>query len=257
LNEKLLIIDDETNVRTMMQLALRHVGYQVETATNGIEGLEKYGNGENFDLVIVDQRMPQMTGIEVQKAIFSRNPKAKFILATAFGTIDLALEAIQAGAQDFLRKPFTAETLRAAVRTTLDREVEHHTAVPVGMVCKSFTRTTFNGYSFSSEEDHLDEKTGEVHCDFRVVGQGQDRIITVSLPAYFQELVKAHADLEQVPGGPRFWQALAEEFLADFLWTNASLPETPKLIIEDLSSPLRNWIDSMLTVDLPSSHARS
>jgi hypothetical protein len=125
------------------------------------------------------------------------------------------------------------------------------------MVCKSFTRTTFNGYSFSSEDDHVDEKTGEVHCDFRVVGQAQDRIITVSLPAYLQELVKAHADLEQVPGGPRFWQALAEEFLADFLWTNASLPETQKLIIEDLSSPLRNWIDSMLTVDLPSSHARS
>src|SRR5579862_2615392 len=103
----------------MIRLALQHVGYQVEAASDGEEGLRKFGDGEGWDLVLLDQRMPGMTGIEVQKVIRKRSSKTKLIMITAFGTIDLAAEAIQAGAMDFLRKPFTADTLRGAIQSAI------------------------------------------------------------------------------------------------------------------------------------------
>ena len=114
----------------MIKLALEHTGYEVGAATDGMDGLLKYGDGTRWDLVLLDQRMPGMPGIEVQREIFRRNAQARLILITAFGTIDLALEAIQAGASDFLRKPFTAETLRLAVRAALDRPVESAATIP-------------------------------------------------------------------------------------------------------------------------------
>ena len=250
MNENLLIIDDEPNVRLMMQLALQHVGYRVETATDGTDGLAKYGNGAGFDLVIVDHRMPGMTGLEVMQAIFERNDSARVVLATAFGTIDLALEAIQGGAHDFLRKPFTAETLRNTVRTALDRPIEHHRAVPVGLVCKSFTRSTFNGYSFSHQEESIDEVTGAIRLTYSVHQGDSESAVTVVLSPLFMELVKAHTDLEEMPGGIGFWHALAEGFLANHLLTTASLPASGKLLVEELTPGLQNWIDSVLTVDV-------
>ena len=66
--------------------------------------------------MLLDQRMPGMDGLEVLREIRKRDPQARVIMATAFGTIDLAVEAMKSGATDFLRKPFTAETLRGAVR---------------------------------------------------------------------------------------------------------------------------------------------
>jgi DNA-binding response OmpR family regulator len=249
MNEHVLIIDDESSIRMMMQLALQHTGYRVTVANDGPSGLRAFGQGEGIDLVILDQRMPGMPGIEVMHTIFERQENAKVIIATAFGTLDLALEAIQAGAQDFLRKPFTADTLRAAVRTTLDRPVQHHMAVPVGKVCASFTRTTFNGFSFQHEDSQIPESgAGDMAYTFRVVRENEESLVTVTLPVYVQELVKAHTDSETVPGGASFWEAMSEECLANHLWHHAALPENRMLRIEDLSSGLRKWIDSMLTV---------
>lgn len=247
---KLLIIDDETNIRTMMKLALAHVGYEVDTAASGPEGLEKYGTGEQYDLVLLDQRMPGMPGIEVQREILNRNPEARLILVTAFGTIDLALEAIQAGAQDFLRKPFTADTLRNAVQTALERPIQHYTAVPAGMVCQMFRRTTINGFSFELESESVDETVQNIECEFVVHHGDESSLVKVILPAYIQELVKAHADSDDVPGGSKFWAAMCEESLANYLWHNATLPEHNHLRIEELSPNLQNWLESMLTVSV-------
>src|SRR5579871_2113258 len=116
---RILVVDDENNIRMMIRLALQHVGHNVETAADGNEALDKYGNGKDFDLVLLDQRMPGLEGLEVLKQMRYHNPDAKIIMATAFGTIDLAVEAMKAGATDFLRKPFTTETLRGAVQAVL------------------------------------------------------------------------------------------------------------------------------------------
>jgi DNA-binding response OmpR family regulator len=256
-NERILIIDDETNIRAMMKLALAHSGYTVQVAADGMEGLALYGQGEGFDLVLLDQRMPGMPGIEVQREILRRRPSARIVTITAFGTIDLAIEAIRSGATDFLRKPFTADTLRSAVRSALDREAATgKSSCPVNTVCREFTRATINGFSFELEAEATDERIGDIECRYLVHRGHEDAgRVVVLLPAYVQELVYAYTDTERVPGGIRFWHAMCEEALANHLWQNASLPEDGRLRIDDLSSSLTKWLDSMLTVPLEAVHA--
>jgi DNA-binding response OmpR family regulator len=256
LSHRILVIDDETNIRTMIRLALTHSGYEVGTAADGQEGLQTYGDGASWDLVLLDQRMPGMSGIEVLKEIFKRKVDTRLILITAFGTIDLALEAIQSGASDFLRKPFTADTLRTAVKSALERPVVQMSAVPVGMVCREFTHTNINGFSFELDSEDFDEASGDVLCTFKVTKTGdRSQNVRVVLPAYVMELVRAYTDSEEMPGGQRFWQAMCEEALANHLWQNAELPMNNVLRIEDLSSGLQRWLDSVLTVPFVEEHA--
>ncbi|MBI1756125.1 MAG: response regulator [Fimbriimonas ginsengisoli] len=261
MSEKILIVDDEANIRTMMRLALESVGYVVETAADGEEGLRKLSANGEVDLVLLDQRMPGLSGIEVQLKIAKTAPNTRVILITAFGTIDLALEAIQAGASDFMRKPFTADTLRSTVRASLDKPIERRLAVPIGLVVKEFTRTTFNGFRFDSDDEPESEsghKDANVTARFLVrQGEAPPAKVKVILPTYIQELVKTHIDADTVPGGDSFWQALCEEALANYLWQNAQLPEGGVLRIEDLSSGLQRWLDTMSTVETGTQHARN
>ncbi len=251
MNARILVIDDEANIRTMIKLALEHVGHKVETAGDGKEGLEKFGDGSGFDLVLLDQRMPGMTGLEVLTQIVKKDPGARLILITAFGTIDLALEAMQAGASDFMRKPFTADTLRASVTTALNKPVCRMGAVPVKLACREFCRTNINGFGFELDHDMEDDRTGEYLCTFQVTRSTEpSKGVKVILPQYVKELVLAYTDTECVPGGNRFWQALCEEALANYLWQNAEVPRDNHLRIEDLSSSLQRWLDSVLTVSL-------
>lgn len=256
MSSRILIIDDETNIRTMIRLALEHVGYSVQTASEGTEGLQKYGDGSDFDLVLLDQRMPGMAGIDVLKEIYRRNPASRVILITAFGTIDLAIEAIQSGASDFLRKPFTADTLRGAVKNALTKVARRMSAVPVDLVCREFTRTAINGYSFEITEVTQDEHSMDVVCKFNVTGSDfSNDSVNVTVPAYVMELVKAHADTEHLPYGQRLWQAMCEETLANYLWQNAELPPNHAIRIEDLSNSIREWLDKVLTVELTENNA--
>ena len=240
----------------MMKLALVHAGYEVETAGDGKEGLEKFGDGKTWDAVLLDQRMPGMSGLDAQKEILKRCSAAKLILITAFGTIDLALEAIQAGASDFLRKPFTPETLKNAVKTALERPTKKLAAVPVGLACKEFTRTTINGFSFELDHQTIDDANGDMHCTFLVnSGTGHKSKINVLLHSYVMELVKAYSDSECVPGENQFWQALCEEELANYLWQNAEAPDGVHIDIDDLTLSSKRWIDSVLTVSVAEEHA--
>lgn len=257
MSARILIIDDETNIRLMMRLALEHVGYTIETASDGIEGLQKFGDGAGWDLVLLDHRMPGMTGTEVQREILKRKASTRLIMVTAFGTISLALEAIQAGASDFLRKPFTADTLRQAVKAALEKPAQKLKAVPVGMAMREFTRTTINGFSFNMFEEVDNENSHDIDCIFEVSRGSETAVhVRVTLPAYVQELALAHADCDEMPSGKRFWQALCEEALANFLWQHAEFPPNNLLLIDDLTSSLRQWMDAVLTVELTEQNAR-
>ena len=240
----------------MIKLALTHAGYDVDTAADGPEGLTKFADGSSWDLVLLDQRMPGMSGIEVLKEVFRRKRETKLILITAFGTIDLAIEAIQSGASDFLRKPFTADTLRGAVKSALERPAIASGSIPVGMVCREFTRTTINGYSFELKDQEVDETSGDVTCQFNVArAEMKPEVVRTILPNYVMELVLAYSDTEKVPGGLRFWESMCEEALANYLWQNAEVPDDNVLRIEDLTTSLEKWLDSVLTVPCYEQHA--
>lgn len=241
---RILVVDDEHNIRMMMRLALQHVGHTVETASDGPEGLEKFGDGSHFNLVLLDQRMPGMEGLAVLREMRQRDPYARIIMATAFGTIDLAVDAMKAGATDFLRKPFTAEVLRGAVQSVLKEGTASTT--PAGGV--TFGSTTINGYRIEFLAGSWQHTANDFRQTFTVHSpDGQRQACTVILPQYIIELVKAHTDREEMPGADRFWQAVCEEAMANYLWQNAEFPTGSQLQVEEFGSGLRRFVDTVLT----------
>ena len=243
---KLLVIDDESNIRMMLRLTLTHAGHTVETAADGFEGLEKYGTGAGYDLALLDQRMPGMEGVEVLAEMRRRNGDARVILMTAFGTFDLAQAALAAGATEFLRKPFTTETLRSAVSAALSPSPTP-AVIADDPLCAA-EAAAVNGFRIRPAGDAATDKKGEWTATFAVqAADAPERMCRVTLPPYLAELVRTHADRDDMPGGARFWQALCGEALANHLWQNAELPASGALRVEDLTSGLTHWLDAVLT----------
>jgi DNA-binding NtrC family response regulator len=110
----ILIIDDDESIRAGCIQTLSEQGYRVQAAPNGQTGLELIDK-ESFDVVVLDLRMPDIYGIDVLKNIKKSNPNSIVIVITGYGSIDIAVSAMREGATDFLTKPFTPETLCAAV----------------------------------------------------------------------------------------------------------------------------------------------
>ena len=111
---KLLLVDDESTVRGVISEWLQEDGHYVETAGDGLHGLERFRNG-TWDLVITDRVMPKMDGDGLAEAIKRINPKVPIILVTAFADRP---PDVRRGGSPFdmvIRKPFTHETLTAAV----------------------------------------------------------------------------------------------------------------------------------------------
>lgn len=117
---RVLVVDDEENLRNLLSKILRDEGFQVETAVDGEEGLGKYKAGR-YDLVLLDLKLPKMDGLSVLKAISEFDPDALVILITAFSTIDTAIQAIKLGAYDYVGKPFRPEELMIVVNQALER----------------------------------------------------------------------------------------------------------------------------------------
>ena len=95
--ERILIVDDEMNMRHMLKVTLSKEGYQVETASNGEEALSIMENTP-FGFVLCDLKMPQMDGMTFLKEAKERYPEKTYIMMSAYGTLDTALEAMKLGA---------------------------------------------------------------------------------------------------------------------------------------------------------------
>lgn len=238
---RILVIDDENNVRQMIRLALEHSGHSVDTAVDGSEGVFKFADGSAWDIVLLDHRMPGLSGLDALKQIRRMDPDAKVILITAFGTIDLAIEANAAGATDFLRKPFTADVLRDAVRAAIERP-----AAAAGAESLPYSLSSINGYRFESSADAPMRSDSGIDCRFFVQGPNLE---TVSCEVAISNAVVEEIgnQYQRLPGADRFWQGLAGEALANYLWQHAQTPEEGRLAINELTSALSRWVESILT----------
>jgi two-component system, NtrC family, response regulator HydG len=112
---RVLIIDDQRNMRATLAMLLRGNGYEVDAAANGREGKE-LGAAGAYDLVLTDLRMGELDGIDVLRAIKQAQPLTEVIVMTAYGTIESAVEAMKLGAFDYIQKPFSEQEL--LVRTS-------------------------------------------------------------------------------------------------------------------------------------------
>jgi DNA-binding NtrC family response regulator len=117
---KILIIDDEKSIRSTLREILEYEKYQVEEAEDGEMGLGLLGK-DTFDVVLCDVKMPKMDGIEVLEKAQSIGKDTPFIMISAHGTIETAVEATKKGAFDFVQKPPDLNRLLLSVRNALDR----------------------------------------------------------------------------------------------------------------------------------------
>uniref|UniRef100_A0A7V3E6F7 histidine kinase n=1 Tax=Ignavibacterium album TaxID=591197 RepID=A0A7V3E6F7_9BACT len=107
---KVLVVDDEKGLRIGVQRLLEMEGYDVDVAENGTEGI-KLGTSKDYDLAVIDLKMPDIEGIEVLKNIKQKFPNTVCFIATAYASYDTAIEATKLGAQSYIPKPFTPEEL--------------------------------------------------------------------------------------------------------------------------------------------------
>jgi CheY-like chemotaxis protein len=118
---RILVVDDEKNIRLTIQHSLLAADYEVETAADGNEGLDKFRDG-HYDLILMDLRMPQMNGIEMLREIREHDKHTAAVVITAYLTIDTLLEAFSLGVSDYIRKPFSPNDVREMVRRVLARD---------------------------------------------------------------------------------------------------------------------------------------
>ena len=119
--KRILIIDDETNMRHMLQVMLNKEGYLAATAADGIEGLNMMEK-EEFDFILCDLKMPNMDGMTFLERSKERYPEKTFIMMSAYGTVDIALEAMKAGAYDYISKPFKTDEVILTLKKAEERE---------------------------------------------------------------------------------------------------------------------------------------
>ena len=116
--EKILVVDDQRNMRTTLAIMLRGAGYVVDEAADGEKGAE-LGAAGAYDLVITDLRMGASSGIDVLRAVKRSFALTEVIVMTAYGTIESAVEAMRLGAHDYIQKPFTEQELLMKVDRAL------------------------------------------------------------------------------------------------------------------------------------------
>ncbi len=116
---RILVVDDEATARVSLAEILRLEGYQVATAASGEEALSLLDKSDPFDLMVLDIKMPGMSGLEVTELVQERYPGVVIILLTAFGALETAIEAIRQGASDYLLKPASVPEILESVRNGL------------------------------------------------------------------------------------------------------------------------------------------
>ncbi len=119
----ILVIDDERNMRWVLARALEKAGYEAVTAENGPAGLQAFAR-HSIDLVLLDLKMPGMDGLAVLRELRSRSRETPILLLTAYATIPTAVEALQAGASDYVRKPFNLETILSQINRFLAQQTD-------------------------------------------------------------------------------------------------------------------------------------
>lgn len=229
---RILIIEDEANVRRMMQMTLESSHCRVTTANDGASGLAEFGNGFGWHVVVLDQRMPGMLGLDVLREIKARTTAVPVVMVTAYPSIDLAIDAMRLGATDFVRKPLTPDILRAAIDAAMRvRPAMTLPAIPDG-VPPPIEILTMNGFRIS----HLPSAPSDFQHRF-LVRQGADEeatVVDVSIEPAAVERLKQFTGPRHQPGGS-FWTSRAEELLTAMIWTEGRVPPPGTVTVKGFS----------------------
>jgi DNA-binding NtrC family response regulator len=132
---RLLIIDDEPSIRESLETLLTLEGFDVTLAPDGVQGLEVLSH-DTFDLLLLDLALPGESGIDLLPRITGMHPELPVIMITAFGTVGNVVDAIRAGAENFVQKPWDNEKLLADIRTAIARHKAEAEVIQLKRVLK-------------------------------------------------------------------------------------------------------------------------
>jgi two-component system response regulator AtoC len=121
IKKRVLVVDDEENLRNMLTMIIRKEGYDVDTSVNGKEALTKIRE-DNYDFVLCDIKMPKLDGLGLLKELNSNNGNDTIIMMSAYGAIDTAIEAMKLGAYDYISKPFKTDEIILTLKKAEERE---------------------------------------------------------------------------------------------------------------------------------------
>jgi DNA-binding NtrC family response regulator len=125
LNENILVVDDDTEIRKVLSSILSEEGYSVETVENGKQAI-RVSEKTRFDLALIDIKLTDMEGTELLHRLKVKQPHIVMIIMTGFPTIENAMEAVNEGADGYILKPFEIRKLLQAVRKHLNKEAADH-----------------------------------------------------------------------------------------------------------------------------------
>jgi two-component system response regulator PilR (NtrC family) len=118
---KILIVDDDRNIRELLEIMLTREGYDVKTAPDATKALNRCKK-EKFDLILTDLRMPKVDGIEFLKAVKDISQETMVILITAYASPETAVSAMKEGAYDYVEKGFDIEDIKTIISGALDKK---------------------------------------------------------------------------------------------------------------------------------------
>jgi DNA-binding response OmpR family regulator len=237
MKNRILIIDDEEHIRRMMRLTLEAADYEVGEARDGAEGIRLFGDGSDWSVIVLDQRMPGMDGLETLRELKKRNGSARVVMATAYASIELAVDAMKLGASDFVRKPMTPEVLRNSVAASLSKSpvetVVSGTSSATGPAAQPSIQTiTMNGFTIL--DDNETPALEEHQRRFIVVSpEGEKHDVVVEIQSEPIEYVQRMTGRHLAPDSS-FWTAQAQRLLSDFLWSEGKAPPMHRLVIKSL-----------------------
>jgi DNA-binding NtrC family response regulator len=115
---RLLVVDDEDDLRDLLKTVLTKTGYEIRTASDGEEAIRILKTNE-FDVALLDIQMPKVTGLQVLKHINQHSPKTRAIILTGYADLKNAMEAREFGAKDFISKPYRLDDILSTIERVL------------------------------------------------------------------------------------------------------------------------------------------
>jgi DNA-binding response OmpR family regulator len=230
MSKRILIIDDEEHIRRMMRLTLEAAGYEVGEANDGSEGLRIFGDGSGWLLVVLDQRMPGIDGLETLRELKQQNSNVRVVMATAYASIELAVDAMKLGATDFVRKPLTPKVFRNAVAAALSKSPG--AAAAFSDKSQPIQTITMNGFTIldDTETHSLEQQQRR----FVVVSpDGEKHEVLVEIQDESFEYVQRLTGRQLAPDNS-FWTTQARSLLSDFLWNEGKVPPMHRLVMKSL-----------------------
>jgi DNA-binding response OmpR family regulator len=218
-----------------MRLALEAAGYEAAEAADGPRALDAFADGSGWNIVLLDQKMPGMDGLETLRHMKTRDPACRVIMVTAYASVELAVDAMKLGATDFVRKPMTPEILRNAVRAALTKPAPIP-SVPADeeggpAALPHVSRVTLNGFRFWPDPNSPRGSHPRSRCLIVIGPDGEQEHVEVEFDGAAVAALEQRAERD-LPADSDVWIALAEHRLNAFLWDEGELPPAGLLRID-------------------------